>query len=72
MGKYRDQFGASSNVQLKGFCIDENFERKIIYNFGSNGPDTPDVIRQRDAILRFLLTDNLDPTLKFSKYLDAL
>jgi hypothetical protein len=25
------------------------------------GPDTPDAIRQRDAIFRFSLTDNLDP-----------
>ena len=29
------------------------------------GPDTPDVIRQRDAIFRFSLTDNFDPSLNF-------
>jgi hypothetical protein len=27
--------------------------------------DTPDAIRQRDAIFRFSLTDNFDPSLNF-------
>ena len=27
------------------------------------GPDTPDAIRQHDAIFRFSLTDNFDPSL---------
>jgi hypothetical protein len=31
----------------------------------SKGPDTPDAIRQRDAIFRFLLTDNFDSSLNF-------
>jgi hypothetical protein len=29
------------------------------------GPYTPDAIRQRDAIFRFLLTDNFDSSLNF-------
>jgi hypothetical protein len=29
------------------------------------GPDTPDAIRQRDAIFRFSLTDNFDLSLNF-------
>jgi hypothetical protein len=29
------------------------------------GPHTPDAIRQRDAIFRFSLTDNFDPSLNF-------
>ena len=29
------------------------------------GPDTPDAIRQRDAIFLFSLTDNFDPSLNF-------
>ena len=29
------------------------------------GLDTPDAIRQRDAIFRFSLTDNFDPSLNF-------
>jgi hypothetical protein len=28
-------------------------------------PDTPDAIRQRDAIFRFSLTDNFDSSLNF-------
>jgi hypothetical protein len=28
-------------------------------------PYTPDAIRQRDAIFRFSLTDNFDPSLNF-------
>jgi hypothetical protein len=37
----------------------------IILNLhsGTKGADTPDAIRQRDAIFRFLLTDNFDPRL---------
>jgi hypothetical protein len=31
----------------------------------SKGRDTSDAIRQRDAIFRFLLTDNFDPNLNF-------
>jgi hypothetical protein len=29
------------------------------------GPDTPDAIRQHDAIFQFSLTDNFDPSLNF-------
>jgi hypothetical protein len=29
------------------------------------GSDTPDAIRQRDAIFRFSLSDNFDPSLNF-------
>ena len=32
---------------------------------GLKGPDTPDAIRQRDAIFLFSLTDNFDPSLNF-------
>jgi hypothetical protein len=31
----------------------------------TKGPDTPDAIRQRNAIFRFSLTDNFDPSLNF-------
>jgi hypothetical protein len=30
------------------------------------------MIRQRDAIFRFSLTDNFDPSNRFSKYLEAV
>jgi hypothetical protein len=32
------------------------------------GPYTPDAIRQRDAIFRFSLTDNFDPSLNFQLF----
>jgi hypothetical protein len=38
-----------------------NFQKNTLYK----GPDTPDAIRQRDAIFRFSLTDNFDPSLNF-------
>ena len=31
-------------------------------SFNRKGPGTPDAIRQRDAIFRFSLTDNFDPS----------
>jgi hypothetical protein len=31
----------------------------------TKGPYKPDAIRQRDAIFRFSLTDNFDPSLNF-------
>jgi hypothetical protein len=36
-----------------------------VHNLWCQGPDTPDAIRQRDAIFRFSLTDNFDPSLNF-------
>jgi hypothetical protein len=35
----------------------------LLYYRNFKGPDTPDAIRQRDAIFRFSLTDNFDPSL---------
>jgi hypothetical protein len=38
----------------------------LIHNkFTTEGPDTPDAIRQRDTIFRFSLTDNFDSSLNF-------
>jgi hypothetical protein len=42
----------------------EKIETKIAAKI-FKGPDTPDAIRQRDAIFRFSLTDNFDPSLNF-------
>jgi hypothetical protein len=39
----------------------ENRTRIRSKNCKSKGLDTPDAVRQRDAIFRFSLTDNFDP-----------
>jgi hypothetical protein len=41
------------------------FTRQKNANDNNKGPDTPNAIRQRDAIFRFSLTDNFDPSLNF-------
>jgi hypothetical protein len=54
----------------KGTCIfipatDVIWLRLEDQNGRLKGPDTPDAIRQRDAIFRFSLTDNFGPSLNF-------
>ena len=39
--------------------------QKLLQKCNYYGPDTPDAIRLRDAISKFLLTDNFDPSLIF-------
>ena len=50
---------------IKWSLVSLAHRRRVNIGRLGQGPDTPDAIRQRHAIFRFSLTDNIDPSLSF-------
>ena len=65
--EFRIIFSLQYSISINTFEVDSPSDslHNAVVKPNNYIPDTPDAIRQRDAIFLFSLTDNFDPSLNF-------